>query len=445
MTTRKMEILKPPLLIFQYIGLWRPVHWKSSWKTKLYNLYTCFVVFFVTSLTISELIALFMSTDDIEVFANTSFIALTMIGICGKTSNILIKRQELIDLMESLRKAPCKPRNQEEMGIHEYFNRLTKLNTVGYGALTGFGATSVLIRSFQDLAGDKVTYNAWVPYDDTSRMGFWVANLHQILGHAVGAGINVAFDTLVPGVMLLTCGQLNILKLRFHQIPETIFNGDRRKIKNPDAQIELMEEKMLAECIEHHLKIFKLAETSNDIFSFMIFVQYSLSTIVLCVSVLQLTHMQPFSVEAAGVLMYLTCMLIQIFIYCLYGGQVTIESLALGDAVFETDWPSLSIKTKRTLVTVMSRTLRPITFTSGRILTLNLDSFNSVSWLRFEHISQILNEGVWHNCSILSMYSFSNSPIQLIMYFKNHRNPKNYDEMKCQTWTDNYQFSRRSE
>lgn len=69
----------------------------------------------------------------------------------------------------------------------------------------------------------------------------------------------------------------------------------------------------------------RLAGKSNDVFSVMIFVQYSLSTIVLCVSVLQLTHMKPLSVEAAGVLMYLACMLIQIFIYCLYGGQVTVE------------------------------------------------------------------------------------------------------------------------
>lgn len=67
-----------------------------------------------------------MSTDDIEVFANTSFIAVTMIGISGKTLNILIKRQEVIDLMETLRKAPCRPSNHDEMDIHEYFNRLTE-------------------------------------------------------------------------------------------------------------------------------------------------------------------------------------------------------------------------------------------------------------------------------------------------------------------------------
>ncbi|XP_043285399.1 odorant receptor 2a-like [Venturia canescens] len=383
MATKKMEILIHPLRILQCLGLWRPEHWKSSWKAKLYNLYTCFVVFFITSITVSELIALFLSTDDIEVFANTSFIALTMIGICGKTFNVIIKRKELLGVIETLREAPCHPRTDEEFSIHEYFNHVTKLNTLGYGALTGFGASSVLVRSFQNIAKHEVTYDAWVPYDDKSPLGSCLLNLHQIFAHTMGAGINVAFDTLVPGVMLLTCGQLNILKLRFQKIPEQISSPQARDKENPDSGVNSTETEMLADCVEHHLLIFKLAKTLNNIFNSMIFVQYSLSTIVLCVSVLELTHMQPTSVEGAGVLMYLACMLLQIFIYCLYGDQVTNESLAVGDAVFGSDWPLLSVKTKRTLITIMARTLRPIIFTSGHVVTLNLESFNSLLKLSY--------------------------------------------------------------
>ena len=43
------------------------------------------------------------------------------------------------------------------------------------------------------------------------------------------------------------------------------------------------------------------------------------------------------------------------------------------------NWDKMSINTKKHLVTIMARTLKPLKYTSGYVIDVNLDSFNSVS------------------------------------------------------------------
>ena len=58
---------------------------------------------------------------------------------------------------------------------------------------------------------------------------------------------------------------------------------------------------------------------------------------------------------------------------------ICFQSLKVGDSIYEMDWVSLTVSTKRSLLTMMARTLKPIKFTSGGLITLNLDSFTKVS------------------------------------------------------------------
>lgn len=63
----------------------------------------------------------------------------------------------------------------------------------------------------------------------------------------------------------------------------------------------------------------------NLIFSKMIFIQYSFSTIILCSSVYAFSQMPAFSPEFIACLVYILCMFFQIFVLCISGQRVTIE------------------------------------------------------------------------------------------------------------------------
>ncbi|KAK0071753.1 hypothetical protein PV326_000899, partial [Microctonus aethiopoides] len=115
----------------------------------------------------------------------------------------------------------------------------------------------------------------------------------------------------------------------------------------------------------------------NDIFSSIIFVQFSISTLVLCVSVQTLTMLSFMSMEFIIVMTYLACMLAQIFVLCWYANEVTLNSLNVRTAVYNMNWYSLSLKTQKDLLLIIARSSYPITFTGGPIVTLSLDSFVS--------------------------------------------------------------------
>jgi len=59
--------------------------------------------------------------------------------------------------------------------------------------------------------------------------------------------------------------------------------------------------------------------------------------------------------------------------------NITLQSVQVVDSIFQLDWPILNNSIKKGLFIIMQRALIPIEISTAYILTLNLDSFVSVS------------------------------------------------------------------
>lgn len=128
-----------------------------------------------------------------------------------------------------------------------------------YAVLTGAGVTVIVTSSFvDDIPRHTLPFKTWLPYNHSSSTGYWVAYVHQVSAHVLGAGINVAFDTLIPGFMLQTCGQLNILKNRLRRVPEVIEIVTDHESEKIDQTISNDAARKLVECVKHHGVIFEL-------------------------------------------------------------------------------------------------------------------------------------------------------------------------------------------
>ncbi|XP_011050414.1 PREDICTED: odorant receptor Or2-like [Acromyrmex echinatior] len=73
--------------------------------------------------------------------------------------------------------------------------------------------------------------------------------------------------------------------------------------------------------------------------------------------------------------MYTSAILVQIFIYCWFGNEVKLKSLQLINSIYNIEWLALSNSNKKDLLLIMKRAMTPIEFTSGYIITMNLESF----------------------------------------------------------------------
>ncbi|XP_043285615.1 odorant receptor Or1-like [Venturia canescens] len=384
-----MHTLSLNFTILKFFGLWRPLPWLTGWKFVLYNCYTVIIIVLVFTFLVSLFIDFFSSFNSVEDFAQGSFILLTVIALFGKMVVLLTKRREIIELTNDLINDVCEPRDAAEIQIQARSKRDARW--IASWCLVLFVSTAflmVLTSIIADIPERKLIVKGWFPYAyNSTQTVFLFTFFHQVIATNTGATVNSAFDTLFPGLIILTCSQMKILKYRFEAIPQIISSRKKSSENNGDEDEEKknreLEAQLLTDCIRHHVRIFQLASTLNGIFGFVIFLQFSISSLVLCVSVYEVTRVDVFSLEFVPIVMYLASMLTQIFILCYYGNELSVQSVDICQAVYRMDWTSFHIGTKSSLIVIMLRSQRPITFVCYNVIVLSLNAFTSLIKLSY--------------------------------------------------------------
>uniref|UniRef100_A0A0C9RBE7 Odorant receptor n=1 Tax=Fopius arisanus TaxID=64838 RepID=A0A0C9RBE7_9HYME len=387
-----MSFFSLNILSFRVLGLWFPEE-SSTWKLIIYRIYNAFAVTAMCTFVLSQFFALLSCFHDTKELTNASFMLVTMIAVAGKMFNMTIYQYEIRRMVELFDLEPFKSLDDNEVMIKSKFHRSVKRFISVYGTLGTATCTVITLFSLiRDMPRRQLLFKARYPFDDTESIGYWISYIHQLYSHYMGAVVNMTFDTFVSALMLATSAQLEVLKYRFVMMPNLMENersGSGTK-GNPE-EIERMETKYLGNHTNHHLAIYEFSRATNDTFTGSIFLQYCASSLVLCVSVFTLTHLKPLSKEFNSLLMYVGCMLVQIFIFCDAANDVTIRSETMGDGIYKMDWTSLSVKSQKSLVLIMARTLRPIRYTSGHVVSLSLVSFSSLLKLSYS-VYNILNQ-----------------------------------------------------
>nr|QNL14992.1 olfactory receptor 48 [Aulacocentrum confusum] len=364
-------------IILQLLGLWQP-DWSPGWKTKVYGVYSFFMIIFIFTNILSELIELFRSFTSHESFIKNSIKLLAMLGAFSKLVNIALNGYEIKQLIKIIQSRPCRAENTNEQLIQANFNRIIKNRTLAYAALSEssvmLGVTLSLLRN---VPKRLLTYKAWFPFSPTTNFRYWIVFTHQILSHFFGSLVNIAFDTLLPGLMLQICCQLQILGYRVSLISDT-------KSESASTPVKMwLEQGKISNCIKYHLKILQLSKMANKIFSPVLFIQFTISTIVICVSIYGLSKTKVCSPDFALITFYLACMLVQIFILCYAGTEITLESYRVAEMIYSMDWLVLSKNVQKSLLMIMTRSRVPIIFTSNYFVELSIDSFNQIVKLSY--------------------------------------------------------------
>nr|UEN71224.1 olfactory receptor 41 [Gregopimpla kuwanae] len=389
-----MRVLPFIFTLLKFCGVWQPKGWSSGWKKNVYWMYTWLVIVAVYTFCVSETVHAFQCVN-LEDMANSLFMPLTMACAVCKAGNIIKGRQDIIRFINILKNDNCRPSGLDEAKMLEKFDESIKQTILWYLAMVGTSVGTLSTSSFFiDVPRRTLPFDAWIPFNYTTPLCFWSAYLHQIFAHGFGAAIGTTYDILLCGLISQACGQLRILKFRFefmtHAIVDQINNG---KELNHEENVQDVENKILAKRIDQHRDIFTFATSVNEAFSIVIFMQCAVSTFVLCISIYTLSRMKEFTTKFIFVVVYTSCMLIQIFIYCWFGNEIILESKDVGNAAYAMDWTQLSIRSQKKLIVIMVRSLEPMRFTSGNII-LSLDTFISLLKLSYSafHLLQQTSE-----------------------------------------------------
>ncbi|XP_048267489.1 odorant receptor 67c [Bombus terrestris] len=246
--------------------------------------------------------------------------------------------------------------NDEEEKIQMKFNRTNERIAICYTILVEVAAIWIFVRAFlTDFKKRKLVFRAWLPYDYSELLPYTFSYTYEVATSLLCSCQNVASDTLFAGLLIQINGQFEILEERLRNIEED---------SNYSAK----------QCVKHYQQIYKFSKTVNEKFKIILFLQFCTIAFTLCFNLYRMTNITMLSkfLEAS---LFLIRIIAQILYYCWFSNEVKLKSLQVPSMIFKSNWASWDTKTKKILLVIMTRATHPIEFTSGYLVTLNLDSF----------------------------------------------------------------------
>ncbi|XP_058803009.1 odorant receptor Or1-like isoform X2 [Phymastichus coffea] len=320
-----MHVLQLPFKLLSITGIWQPVDWVKPWKKCAYVLFSlaCIGLFLVTHLS---MLGYLLTAKTWEQLSDRMFLIPTGISGLHKLFFVIANRQRIIDLADSLLSKCCLPRNEEELAIQTRYDETIRSITVACTCLVNVTMLNlVALPLLPSSSSQTLPLKVWLPYRTESMLSYSITYVHQSLGIVIVGTSAVGCTIMINGFLFLACAQFELLSHRFHKLPEML--GRLRSSGAPQRLIRDYETSVMKENVRHHLFIFSFAETFNDIFKSVILQQFCLSSIVVSVSVYQLSTRQQMNMEFLMCFFYLICVLTEFLVYCWFGNEIMFEPL----------------------------------------------------------------------------------------------------------------------
>lgn len=127
--------------------------------------------------------------------------------------------------------------------------------------------------------------------------------------------------------------------------------------------------------------IFRLNDEIQEIFNITMFIQFNLSSVILCTTVILLIDAPPLERTQIFIQLnlFLVSMLTEILLPCLFANEVTLEYHKIMDAAYDTHWFEMSISDRKLLINFMERLKTPAEITANSFYKVNLATFMRVS------------------------------------------------------------------
>ncbi|KAF3054552.1 Odorant receptor 008 [Nylanderia fulva] len=358
-----MHVLNLTFSIVTFVGCFRPLSWTSLFKRVIYNLYRSFIITLLYTFVFLQFLDIVFNVDNPDDFTDNLYMMLNVSVSGYKLLIMWINYTNVAILINKLNEQPFKPQDLGELEIRQKYDKLIRMNTLRYTILieTSWSCTG-LTSLLADFRHRRLTYRSYVIYDYSSYMVFCIMYAHQFLSTFYCATVNVACDTLICGLLMHVCCQIEILEYRLKKL--------------------MTDQNILNYCIQHHNSIFEFASLINTRFSQIIGFQFMTSTLIICSNLFQLSKLS-LSAESISLVVYTCCMLTQIFIYCWFGHKVKTKSVKLADMIYQMEWPILKNSIKKDLIMIIQRATIPIEFVSAHVISLNLNSFVSLLKLSY--------------------------------------------------------------
>ncbi|XP_068910387.1 odorant receptor Or1-like [Tenebrio molitor] len=360
--------IKKHIICFRILGFWP----KNGYATDLYTLWAVFaVIFFGFLQTFIETVKIFMNFNDLEIVTGTGFVNFSEILILLKIFYLTRNNKTFKRLLVTLNSDIFQPSREQMSFILPELNSWKSMYNFFCICATATVAFWVFVPLFQVR---QLPFLAWYPFDPKISPNYEIAYIHQSISVSYIAISNVHVDTLIAAMSMYTGIQLDIL------------NDNLRKLKPEGFEEDLIR------CVKHHREVLKFAKSFNEVFDWIILVQFFASAISIGFSMFLMTIVTPLGEQFFSFGIYGFSATFEIFIYCWFANEIQVKSDEVPRSAFQSDWLGASTEAKKRLIFFIMNAQRPLRISALNLFDLCLNTFLKIlktSWSYFALASQL--------------------------------------------------------
>ncbi|XP_058802750.1 odorant receptor 33a-like [Phymastichus coffea] len=368
------EILLYQFFLLTFWGIWYPDDW-SFRRRRIHNIYFSVVFTFNFVICTEMLIHFIVSFGSDEFKLLNFFFVSANITAVYKSFQLHRSCQSIkIFIKHYFNENWMRCTNSEEIQIYEDINLRVRNVTITYSVSM---ALIVLLKASTPLAESNaiaLPVDALYPYPIEKQYWFWFTYFHQVILGSSAICAHIGTDTLFVGLLLKAIGQVNLLKYRLQNLP--ILNKNNL---NCVEQVKKIERKWLIQMIQHHQRIYRFGQDLNKIFHELLIILVISSLPNICINVYSLSaYTDHINVQYIATFFSTTSALIQFFITCWYGNELALKCMEVPSAIYEMNWNMLDVKVQKLLIFMMKRSDKPISFSVGYLIPMNIGSFINI-------------------------------------------------------------------
>ncbi|XP_014482546.1 PREDICTED: odorant receptor 13a-like [Dinoponera quadriceps] len=218
-------------------------------------------------------------------------------------------------------------------------------------------------------SGRQLFFTAYFPYNWTSSPFYELTFMGQLVGTFYAANTYTAVDTFIAMLVLYTCGQLSNLRRELRDLQATTKTEFQGKLRN---------------IVRKHEYLNRFAETIENSFNMMLLLQMLGCSLQMCVQCLQALMSiiggtdEIFIFQLIFLTVYVTYVLLQLYMYCYIGERLLLESTELIHATYSCCWYNLTAYEAKSLIIIMCRARSPLRISAGGFCSFNRELFSEI-------------------------------------------------------------------
>ncbi|XP_026849429.1 odorant receptor 94a [Drosophila persimilis] len=318
-------------------------------------------------------------SSNLEQAGQVLYMSITEMALVVKILSIWHHRSAAWQLMHDFQQAPeLRLRSQEEQLFWQreqrYFKWFFYIYILISLGVVYSGCTGVLFLKEYELP-----FAYYVPFEWRNERGYWFAYGYDMAGMTLTCISNITLDTLGCYFLFHISMLYRLLGMRLRALKstadETYFGQELRQI------------------FDMHQSVRRLTHTCQAIVSPYILSQIILSALIICFSGYRLQHVgiRANPGQFIAMLQFVSVMILQIYLPCYYGNEITVYAHQLTNEVYHTNWLHCRPPLRKLLNGYMEHLKQPVAIRAGNFFAVGLPIFVKTINNAYSFLALLLN------------------------------------------------------